>query len=901
MRQRSASLTSDTKGREVETNDAGPQHRSHASRWYWCASGIAIFLGILAWRHDFVASPPYEEQATGLWIEADYLARTGFDYLKLRREEPNFISPEKGARAYMVSLQPTLLAILLKTLSPPRAVIVAWHLLTFACTAVIVVFVVAILRPYTGLLGSLLCGLLLLTTPLFSVQVEMAGMDVAIAVFSLWACWLVIHERFIAAAFASTAAFLMKANGGIVTVATIVYLAIAILFRRGADDSDFSRRAATGLGVHLLVLLGQFLFTSWGDATLDFRRDIRARFSGDNGLLNVGNAIYWCPDVVGLIVACAIVGVLMLFAGMLSRLNRGQPFWRAAIETVDAVVRRQPVWIFSWLVVVGTLLSTKLYLFTPRYFSSSMPFLAILAGLTFFQTSGFRIPAAMVVCALISFNLLNADGRFYPSIEDIGRSDFERTPMAHARWSVLLERSLEYRRDHLSNMRAMRVLEQDHHDEPLLASFPHYWYATEPRYGYVEQPLNARRVLNYEQAAAMFREVVSDDDAGERNPIFIWYGAGRLFLPEPEPGDEIFYEDELSPPLVVYRKRWSEEIPRGPQAEPWYLDRTWPGPWLSMRTLAQAQSLLELGDVDGAMQRIRATLTVDPRCEQECVRHVKQRLVSLLVPEDEAPRESLRDLNDALFAIVLQHELIPVLTRHDLVSVRQVDVKEPNRWRYPELSEQAPTLAETLTEMPKLITARAKAAGTESETAEQRDTTLNADALCQLGMAALRDARLHDACELFEQALDAPRSDDLAATTHFVLGELFAQQGLIGQAADHYQAAIDERPEFAEAYYGLGIIRLEQRRFEEARIALGKAIERVPHYGSAHHNLAVALMRLDRPDAALLHFLEAFVCFPVAPEAQQDLALCLCRSYRQTTGENALRQNRGRGVRSRAP
>lgn len=65
-----------------------------------CIGSLALLLMITAalavWKWDIVRSPPYEEQAVGLWSEASFLVESGFDYYGLRFEQHDNTDKERG-------------------------------------------------------------------------------------------------------------------------------------------------------------------------------------------------------------------------------------------------------------------------------------------------------------------------------------------------------------------------------------------------------------------------------------------------------------------------------------------------------------------------------------------------------------------------------------------------------------------------------------------------------------------------------------------------------------------------------------------------------------------------------------------------------------------------------------
>jgi tetratricopeptide (TPR) repeat protein len=66
-------------------------------------------------------------------------------------------------------------------------------------------------------------------------------------------------------------------------------------------------------------------------------------------------------------------------------------------------------------------------------------------------------------------------------------------------------------------------------------------------------------------------------------------------------------------------------------------------------------------------------------------------------------------------------------------------------------------------------------------------------------------------------------------------------QGRLDAAIEHYRKAITLEPEYAEAYYNLGIALQGLRRIEDAVECYRKALALKSDYTEAHSNLGSAL------------------------------------------------------------
>ena len=67
-----------------------------------------------------------------------------------------------------------------------------------------------------------------------------------------------------------------------------------------------------------------------------------------------------------------------------------------------------------------------------------------------------------------------------------------------------------------------------------------------------------------------------------------------------------------------------------------------------------------------------------------------------------------------------------------------------------------------------------------------------------------------------------------APISHFMLGNIAAEEGDQAEAKDHYEKAIDQNPDFHEAYYNLALVYISLENVNEAKPLVEKAIELDP-------------------------------------------------------------------------
>lgn len=100
-----------------------------------------------------------------------------------------------------------------------------------------------------------------------------------------------------------------------------------------------------------------------------------------------------------------------------------------------------------------------------------------------------------------------------------------------------------------------------------------------------------------------------------------------------------------------------------------------------------------------------------------------------------------------------------------------------------------------------------------------------------------------DAKQEFTQELQI---DPRNAGAEYVLGELARQNQEWDQAADHFSRAAKFDPQFGEAFLGLGVSLLAEKRYPDALAPLETAVRLEPQNPNAHYNLAIAYTRAGR-------------------------------------------------------
>jgi CelD/BcsL family acetyltransferase involved in cellulose biosynthesis len=90
----------------------------------------------------------------------------------------------------------------------------------------------------------------------------------------------------------------------------------------------------------------------------------------------------------------------------------------------------------------------------------------------------------------------------------------------------------------------------------------------------------------------------------------------------------------------------------------------------------------------------------------------------------------------------------------------------------------------------------------------------------------------------------------------------FHQRGQIAEAENAYRAILKANPNHFEAFYLLGLVFLQQHKFESAERQMGLAIRLQPNVAASHYNRGLALMHLGRREEALASFDSAIALKP---------------------------------------
>jgi len=733
----------------------------------WFLSFVALTMAITTWRWEIIDSPPYWDSAMGLFLEADFLADTGFDYARLWFEERRFI--EGGAAIYLTSVLPTFVALLMTSLDSPRSVFVVYHVFTFACASAATLLVVAICRPWAGTFGAALIGAVVLTTPIFAVQVDMLGMDLPMLVLALLSAWCAVRRRFVWAAAAGCAAFFIKMSGGLVLGALFVPLLLDFVLRYRGQSVQWRRRIWLFTSLACFVLGGVLLLDQWM-GNLDTSAVERYKINPSQGLIVMEDLPYWCPELVLIMILACIAWPVVTTWRVISLRRQG----RSLQDAFHDVLIADPIDIYSWTIVLGMLLILSMAYTIPRYLIFPLPFLYIIVGGLLFR--GRQRPWLAVVpwAVLLGFNLANQDGRYDPVFPEEARIDY--------RTGAILERSREYLADHLANQHAVAYLVEHCADRTVFAGNPFVHFLTLPRLGYVKRPLHGYSVSTY--GTENFPTVEHLPEGEAPNPVFVHVlnrfdqnSLGRV--PPPSPTDIVLWQDRhRESPITIYEKR------QNPLATPEenknrLISLVWP----IDRQFQRAKYLAAHDRPQEAFRVYRTLLGLDPNHHD--ARFALARLQA---------REGLLEEAAENYRRVLQHrdDVAEVYKAYAevLIALDEMDEAERRLWQAVAIKPKYPEALRALGVV--LLRRKENHEAVEAFLRATRCDPKDARTWFMLGVARNRLGNRTGAIDALKRSL---KIDPEAAETHKELATVHAFAGQAAEAINHFRLALDLRPD----------------------------------------------------------------------------------------------------------
>jgi glycosyltransferase involved in cell wall biosynthesis len=167
-------------------------------------------------------------------------------------------------------------------------------------------------------------------------------------------------------------------------------------------------------------------------------------------------------------------------------------------------------------------------------------------------------------------------------------------------------------------------------------------------------------------------------------------------------------------------------------------------------------------------------------------------------------------------------------------------------------------------------------------------------ACSKLGALYVQMERLRDGVELLERGLKQPHLDpSVAYELHYHLGIAYSKLSHIDQAAQHYQAALQQAlfPVLKlGAYNNLGSLQRARGDLAGAAAAFRQMIAIDPQFAIGHYNLGLTLKAQGQFTDAIAHYHQAIQLQPDYAEAYQNLGVTLFKLGKMPEGLQAFQK-----------
>jgi Flp pilus assembly protein TadD len=143
-------------------------------------------------------------------------------------------------------------------------------------------------------------------------------------------------------------------------------------------------------------------------------------------------------------------------------------------------------------------------------------------------------------------------------------------------------------------------------------------------------------------------------------------------------------------------------------------------------------------------------------------------------------------------------------------------------------------------------------------------------ALTALGISAQKQTMYwNNSFTLFSHALEVTNNNYLA---HNCLGRELRKQDKLALAVEHFNKALQIKPNYANAMISLGCVSTDRGDFIQAIDYFQKALHLKPDSAEAHTNLGIALQKYGRFNDAIIHIRRSLQIEPDNPVTINNLA-----------------------------
>lgn len=540
--------------------------------WSWLARWLLVTTALIVARWEILDSPPYYDFAIGLWVEADYLAQSGFDVLGLRYREEFSMGRHGGRRSYMTSVMPAVAAGFMRLFASHRTPLVAYHLLVLACGGAALATLVGLWSQRVGRAAAWCLAAAVATTPVFCVQLDMLGFEIPLIAAALAAVAAASQGHWRWATMFSLAAFFVKPTGALIGAAILVFQAAVWIARRQRTAPESATPALVvrpvDVGLQFGALVAQCALMRWAGSVGGQMRSGPPLFM----------LLFWCPDVLGVGLATGLSGLWLLSRKVrCERTGRRQ----GRLTSLCAALADHPQAALGALGAAMVLAGISQVVFIPRYVAALVPLVYLVAARPLFPRDGGRVPGWIALAALVSFNLANWNGALFPSLDWVNARVLKTTTIA--REGSFLERSHEYLADHRDNQAAVAYLAEHCRDDDIFAGVPFNLALSLPRLGYLRpgQQIDRHGYSNigFHRITRRWHEAADAVELVPRRPVMVrtdnvfYHHLNHFVIDGPTGDDEILLARSGPSRLVIYRPAEFQKPHSDVQLRAWYAHR----------------------------------------------------------------------------------------------------------------------------------------------------------------------------------------------------------------------------------------------------------------------------------------------------------------------------------------
>ena len=461
----------------------------------WKRFSACVFAYLLFAKFEILLFPPYGDSVSGPFVEAMWLSRHHFDYLRLS-QETLFI--RGGPKVYLFSLYPGFIALGMKLLPGAKVFLAVNHLIIFALSAIIFALFREILRRNYPAKIAMLVTFLFLSLPLVQSQIEQLNMEVPILFFLMLSFYAMTQRKVLLAAVFSALAALVKVYA--LYAGFAVFLSGIFLYFNDPQRRGNIRVLGASLLALAFVVLGAYalLFVLNPQGTVD-----------KVGLFQGMDQIKKFP--ISYFFLLSLVVFFMIFVK--EKAQGASKFW----DRVCRFLFQHETAAFMFLMTTGwfALFSTSAWV-PPRYTLILLPSLIIAVFFSLDRLLRGEKRKEIILICLIIFSFLSSFGLVYRPV----------TVQDHA----VVERSLEYRNDVMLHMKIAKTLEQKFSHLTIAAPFTFAQMLAFPEIGYVSKKLDVMIYL-----FPCLYEGIKNFDGIENMDItrVVWVGVNTPFMRAP--------------------------------------------------------------------------------------------------------------------------------------------------------------------------------------------------------------------------------------------------------------------------------------------------------------------------------------------------------------------------------